>query len=328
MADAPAATPAPAAAPVAAAPPPNTSPPQAPPQNRQPAATPPPDIDFDTPIEYDDGKGGFKRATYGELIKAHEKVSGMGNLDQINDLAAALGNDPAATERVLRRQLADIEAAKAKQTPQGNQEVAELRAQLEEIKSQLAQSSRVTQTIEDQQHEATLENLLSRPGVREKLPYLAAKAKNGARVALTFVKSYKQQVEKAGGQWSNQHLLQALSAAEQQHRSMLEPYGIDPAKLMMPATPGNPAVSAVNNGNTNSPNVVREPLDTPDSLLRGRMPVPMVNAPQPVGNHVPEPGGSIGGSPAGNAGGQPSRYHHDGLVQKLKAQRAANGGGA
>ena len=328
MADAP--LPTPAAAPVApAAPPPASNNPPPPPQSRQPAAAAPPEIDFDTPIEYDDGQGGYKRATYGELIQAHERVGKMGNVDQMTDLVAAMNNDPEATERVLRRQLADIDAAKAKNSPAGNSEVSALRAELDQIKAQIGQASRVTQTIENQQNESVLVDLLSRSGVREKLPFLAAKPKNGARVALNFVQNAKRQVESSGGTFTNQHLVHALTQAEQYHRGTLEPYGIDPAKLMMPAANPNAAVSAVNNGSNPTGQVVREPLDTADSLLRSRMPVPQYGQPAPVGNNFPEPGGALGGVPAGGQpGGANVRYNHDAFVQNLKARRAANGGGA
>lgn len=326
MADAPATT-IPAAAPVAPAAPPAAPPTPAPAPKPAPSPSPAssaPEMDFNTPIEYEDGKGGYIRTTYGELIQAREELQKLGDVNHVKDMLAAMGNDPAATERLLRKQLADIEAAKAKNTPAGDNEVAQLRAELAEIKAALGQSTRVTTTIENQQHEAIIENLLSKDQTRAHLPYLSAKPKVGARVAMEFVQAAKQYCRANNMEFNNQVLTQALARAEAKHRANLEPYGIDPGKVANP--PANPAVSAVNNGPPNPANVVREPLDTPESLLRSRMPGTAYNPPAPVGSHVPEPGGATGGVPAGN--GQPAgtRYSTSQFVDRLRANRAAGGG--
>lgn len=328
MADAPAAAPAavPVAAPPTGIPPVSAAPPT-------PAAAPPagkttqaaPELDFETPIEYDDGKGGVKTATLGELVQARERLTGLGDVNQYQDLIAAMNNDPAATERVLRKQLADIEAAKAKQTPQGNAEVESLRKELAEIKALLQDSTRVTTTIQTQQDQAILENLLGKAGVKEKLPYLAYNTKEGAKIAHAFVQAYKKQVTDAGQQWTNHHLLQALSAAEAKHKSMLAPYGVDPTKPA--AAPGSTPVSAVNNGRGSANGVVREALETPESLLRGRYPMGVTPQPQPVGSNIPEAGGAVGGAPLGPTGNPANqRYDSQGLLQKIKARHAAGGG--
>lgn len=329
MADAPATTQPAAAAvanpsPPASSPAPSLSPPASPP-SRAPAPAAVPEIDFETPIEYDDGNGGVVRTTYGELIKAQERLKSLGDVNQYQDLIAAMNNDPEATERVLRKQLADIEAAKAKQTPQGNAEVSALKAELAEIKALLKDSARVTTTIQQQQDEAILENLLARDQVKGKLPYLSYNVKEGARVARAVVDSYKKQVAAAGGEWTNQHLLQALSVAENRHRQTLAPYGIDPTKPA--AAQGGAAVTAVNNGQSPGGNVLREAIDTPESLLRSRMPGQSAPAPVVVGNGIPEAGGAVGGSPAGQGGTNANqRYNSEGLLQRIKARSAAGGG--
>lgn len=286
------------------------APPQSPPQSDERWLT------HDTQIETDDGN-----VSVGELLEARKKLKGLGDVDAASDLVKAMGNDPEARRRLLKRELEALEAQTNAGKPVDNSVVTALRGELESVKAQLAQVLPVVGAVQTTSARATIKTLLTDDRLKTQYPYLTHNVDGGVLVAERHIAAVREQVKSRGGSFENQPqlLAHALKMANDELKNYAGMFGV--TALGTPtAAPQAPVIKPVQSNdddNDGQPSAVRARM-TVDDMLGRRRPTEAV---QPVAGRVPESGGTGGSMPNTTQPSGPKRHDRNSLLEQMRRER-------